>query len=412
MPQIMQFSFFATLTIYINVSFVLLVGYVMVYFDTMFFAEIRRNAWYLLVKMNYRPSAMIFSKLIAQGYAVCFMYTVRFAVTVVLTFFIKAPLIYAYLPALFTAGLLDLFFVLVFSMAVSLFVKMVENARYLILLAAILLMVLKSLLGMYEVVSDRILMQSFFAFISGSAYVPVAIGIILIGIIICVIRAGRIAKYVNVEQADLLRPKDVLLVYVDEKSGKTTPVKPLNPLRRYKLTDVIVTAFLILFIGTALLLNVFIILLSTATPGNEVTIRGTIPYIFRSDTMEPDIMINDLAYFKRIDQQYILNKEDIVLFKDNDAVYVERIFEIVDDELTVDINMYPPNAEKGAMIKTVKRDAVYGIYIGRSRWLGALILFANTIVGRIAFLLVPAIMLFFQKRIAQAFRRNKLSTDD
>lgn len=405
-PQIMQRSFFSTLTIYTNVSFVFITGYMMVYFDILFFAEIRRNAWYLLVKMNYRPSMLIFFKLIAQGYAVSFMYTIGFLTTIILTLFIEAPFVYAYLPALFVLGLLDLLLITVICMAVSLFMKTVDNARYLIILAAVLLIVSKPLLGLDKVVSDRIAMQSFDAFLSGSYYVPAAVGLILMGLIVCVVRAGNLAKYVNIGETSMLLPKDASLVYVDDKSGSTRPVKTFIPKRRYKLTDVIVTSLLIIFIGGALLLNVLIILISTATPGSEVTIRGTIPYIFRSDTMEPDIMINDLAYFKRISLEHKLNMGDIVLFKHHDTVYVERIFNIEDDEYTVDINSYPPNAHKGAMVKTIQRETIYGVYIGRNRWLGALILFANTITGRIVFLLVPAVVLFFKRRIAQAFRRD------
>jgi hypothetical protein len=39
------------------------------------------------------------------------------------------------------------------------------------------------------------------------------------------------------------------------------------------------------------------------------------------------------------------------------------------------------------LLKTVPRTSVHGIFIGRNRWLGALILFANTIIGRLVLLL-------------------------
>jgi hypothetical protein len=55
-PQIMQPSFFSTLTIYLHSTFIFNTVFFMIYFDYLFFAEIRRNSWYLLIQMGYRPS--------------------------------------------------------------------------------------------------------------------------------------------------------------------------------------------------------------------------------------------------------------------------------------------------------------------------------------------------------------------
>jgi signal peptidase I len=406
-PQILQRSFFSTITIYLYVSFLFLTGYLMIYFDTLFFSEIRRNAWYLLIKMGYRPIVMIASKLAAQSYTVCMMYIYGFAATAVLTVFIKAPFVYAYMPSLFAAGLVDLLLITVFCMVVSLFVRKADNARYLIVLAATLLMLLKSALGMNKVISDRVAMQSLQSFVQGSVYLPVTFSLILLGTLVCVIRARSLSKYVSaVSDADTL-PDGVAIGYADARSGQIKPAGAKNLLRRHRPIDMAVTLLLILFIGAALLLNIFIILISTATPGSEVTIRGVIPYVFASDTMEPALMKNDLVYFKRIDSDYQLIEEDIVLLKYHDAVYVERISQIAGDELTVDIDQYPPESQRGAMLKTVARETVYGVYIGRNRWLGALILFANNIIGRIVFLMVPAVLLFFRKRFKKVVSGQK-----
>ncbi len=405
-PQIMQKSFFSTITIYLYVSFAFLTGYLMVWFDRLFFSEIRRNAWYLLIKMGYRPYLMIFSKLTAQGVTVLMMYIWGFAAISVLTVFIKAPFVYAYMPSLFAAGLVDLMLITVFCMVASLFVKHADNARYLIILMAVLILILKWALGMSEVISDRAVMQSLRSFLRGSAYLPAAAGFILLGLTVCVIRARNLSKYVNTDSDKKVQTDGVSLGYADEKTGQLRPVKAREA-RRRRPVDIIVTSLLILFIGGALMLNVFIILIGTATPGSEVTIRGVIPYIFRSDTMEPSLMLNDLVYFKRIDKAYLLKENDIVLFKFQDAVYVERITDMAGDELTVDIDAYPAGSEPGAMVKTVSRETVYGVCSGRNRWLGALILFANTIIGRIIFLLVPAVLLFFRRHISKAAKTAK-----
>jgi signal peptidase I len=202
-------------------------------------------------------------------------------------------------------------------------------------------------------------------------------------------------------------PEDITVIHIDSSTGRRKKTKK-NPWinRHKKLLNTAITVLLIVFITAMLVFNMLIILLSTATPGNEVTISGMIPYIFRSDTMQPSIMDNDFVFFRKIDSQYDLGEGQIVLFKDNNTVYIERIVQKQGDTLKVDIDSYPP-AAAGKMAKQIPRGEVYGVYSGRSRWLGALILFANNIIGRILFLLVPAVLLFYRKRIAALYKKNR-----
>lgn len=229
-------------------------------------------------------------------------------------------------------------------------------------------------------------------------------------LILCVafsaFRAGSLAKYYVVNDAELARLAEGLTIgRLDAGAGLPSVAKQRRA-RRLKLYNTIFTAVAVLFICLVLLLNVLIILLNTATPGNEITIRGIIPYVFQSDTMQPDIMYNDLAYFKRVDSQYPVTLGQIVLFQQDNLVYVERIIEINGQEIKVDIDNYPPLSETGIMIKTVDRSAIYGIFDGRNRWLGALILFSNTIVGRLLFLLVPIILLFFKPQVLKLIQKR------
>ena len=74
------------------------------------------------------------------------------------------------------------------------------------------------------------------------------------------------------------------------------------------------------------------------------------------------------------------------------------------DELKVDIDYYPAGSQKGIYEETVEQDSVYGRYQSSNRWLGALILFANTVFGRLLMLLVPVVLLFFYKPITKFFK--------
>ncbi len=408
-PEIMQPSFFSTVYIYIHTAFLFNAVYFIVYYDYLFFSEIRKNTWYLLVQMRYNPVLMIFSKFTALLYSVFLIYTVGFAFTVFLTVFLKYTFIFAYLPTLYLAGFADLILISILSLTFSLYVRTVVNARYLIAFSAGFTIMLKMALGYYAVISNRVAMQkigSLFDF-SRSLYMPAAALIIISCCVICVIRARNVAKYYSLAPDDLLALSNDPVIYIDSKTGKRRAAdNGEKTTRRGKAFDVAATAGLIAFICAALVFNIFIILINASTPGSEVAIRGVIPFIFKSDTMAPEIKLNDLAYFRKVDSWYDVEKGQIILFESGNVIYVERVVEKNANELKVDIDNYPPMSQPGAMLRTIPRQAVHGVYSGRSRWLGALILFANTIIGRLLFLLLPAVLLFYNKQLPGISRKK------
>lgn len=416
-PQVMQASYFSTVYTYISIAFFLNVLYFIAYYNYLSFAEIRKNRWYLLVKMGYRPFRMIFSKLIAFLFSIWTVYTIGFLFTVILTVFLKYTFVYKYLPALYLVGIINLIVIGIVFMTASLYIKNPTNARYFIFFSAIAIVVIQFISGYYSVTSDRILMQDFFVLFdfSKTMYLPITAAIVLWCIFVCILRAHSITKYYSMpyEAYGYTLPEEEHVVRLDSRTGKMKPLIDKDRAKlRSKILDIATTTFLIVFICAALAFNIFVILISTSQPGEEVTIRGVIPYIFKSDTMEPTIMENDLAYFRRVDLTEAVNVGEVVLFQEKKVVYVERIISKEDDQYEVDIDYYPPMSQVGAMKKTISRDAIYGVYTSRNRWLGALILFANTIFGRLTFLLVPAFILFFYKPIRTFIENNKTNDDD
>ena len=408
-PQIMQASYFSTVLIYIHLALMLNAVYFIVYYDYLFFSEIRKNSWYLLIKTGRHPAAMISAKLLALLSSVLVMYTAGFCFVVLLTSLLEYTFVFAYLPSLYLTGLFDITLLLMLSMTLSLFVKTAANARYALLFSALLIPALKAATGFYAILSNRAAMQQLMNIfdISRSPYVPIVGLTALACCLMTVIRASRLARYYVLADTDRLRlPPGATLRRADETSGPGGSAS-WRARRNNAVFSTVITALLVLMLGTVLVFNIFIILLSTAKPGSEFTIRGTIPYIFQSDTMQPDIEYNDLAYFKRVDAQYPVSLGMIVLLEQDGAVYVERAVAISGDTLTVDIDNYPPMSDAGAMLKTVPRGSVYGVFSGRNRWLGALILFSNTIVGRILFLLIPALLLFYRKQLQQLLKRGR-----
>lgn len=407
-PQIMQPSFFSTLTIYLHSAFIFYTLFFMIYYDYLFFAEIRRNSWYLLIQMGYRPVRMLLSKLFALLYSVFLVYSLGFLITIFLTVFLKYTFILAYMPGLYLAGLTDIVVISVLSLTFSLYTRMVVNARYWIFLSAVFIVALKIILGQYTILANRVAMQTLSNLfdLHVSPYMAVAPAIMVICFLICLNRAKNLAKYYSLSPSEDVAPAKASVVYLDPRTGKQKPTGRRTASWPGRIIATTSTVFLIVFICAALVFNIFVILINTSTPGQEVTILNVIPFVFKSATMEPEIRINDLAYFQKIDNQYSLGKRDIILFAENNTLYVERIQEEAGSYLVVDIDNYPPLSEPGAMRKTVPRASVHGIYIGRNRWLGALILFANTIIGRLVLLLAPAVLLFYHAQISGYLKRK------
>ncbi|PKM52566.1 MAG: S26 family signal peptidase [Firmicutes bacterium HGW-Firmicutes-7] len=407
-PEIMQPSFFSTLYIYIHLSFFLNTIYFIVYYDYLFFSEIRKNSWYLLVQMGYNPVTMIFSKFFALLYSVILTYTVGFAFVILLTFFLKYNFILAYIPSLYFAGLTDLIFISTLAMTISLYVKTILNAWYLTFFFEVAIIALKIMSKYYTVLSNRVIMQNIYNLynISRSWFMPAAGIIIIASGLVCMIRAKNVAKYYNLH-VNNITSLNAKVVYIDSKKGRWRSVYGNEEIKGHsKIIHTVISVGIIIIICCALLINIFIIIINASTPGNEVAIRGVIPFIFRSDTMEPSIMLNDLVYFQKIDNLFEVEVGEIILFKENNIVYAERVIEREKDIFAVDIDNYPPMSQPGAMLKTVQRENIIGIFSGRNRWLGALILFSNTIFGRLLFLLVPTVLLFYYKQIIGLYQRN------
>lgn len=414
LPVIMQPGYYSTLYIYIHVALVAITLYYIVYYNSLFFHEITRNSWYLLVKMGYNPALMIFSKLAALLLSTAFIYSIGFVFTAFLTYFLKYTPIWSYFPSLYLVGLLDLIFISIGAATLSPFVKTVANARYLILFSLLLLIILKIKLGYYTILSNRVVMQNLVNLFDPdrSSFFYIAASVALLLALACILQAGNLSRYYSLPYGGYdhsLLPEEPVVV-IDLKSGRSKAIDNRDRLaRRSRLFDVALTSFLIIFIIAALSFNIMILLINASTMGKEVSFGGVIPYVFNSKTMEPSIMLNDLAYFKVVDSEQAIVVDEIILFKENDQIYVERVTAKKGELYEVDIDHYPPMAQPGAMIKEVEREAIIGVYSGRNRWLGALILFANTLFGRLLFLLIPAILLFYHRPLTdRLFKRAAL----
>jgi hypothetical protein len=215
--------------------------------------------------------------------------------------------------------------------------------------------------------------------LSRTFFLPIAAMIILVCVLISITRARNLAQYYNFpyDNYDGILPSDTEVVVIDSKTGRKRPLVDFEKIaRQRRLFDIAVTSSLVLFIIAALSFNMMILLINASAFGSNFSLHGIIPYIFKSNSMQPAIMLNDLTFFKQIEDGKKIGIGEIILFEENNLVYVERVIAKKGSAFQVDIDYYPPLSEAGAMIKVVAPEKILSPYHARSRWLGALILFA------------------------------------
>lgn len=411
--QLMYESYFSTLYIFINISSICYAIYLIVYYEYLSFIEIIRNRWYTLVKMGYDSTSMIIIKIIGRIISIGVIYTVGFLSTIILTAFLKFPFIIEYMPSLYIAGFIDLILLTIITMIISLIIKNSNTSRYIIMASCLIIFLVKWATGFTAIVADRELMKNVLNLfdIDKSYFILIAIVISTIMMIIGVIRAKNIAKYYNFPyyKNDIGISDDIEIVIVEEDGGEAKKSNDYRLRKENKSINAIFTTILAIVLIVSIFVNGIILLISVSSKDKEVTMFGYIPYIFMAETMEPSIMYNDLVFFKRIDDEKQLNVNDIILYdksKGEDA-QIARVKKIKDDNnLIVDIDKYPEGSDAGGKLETIEKKDIYGVYVDRSRWLGAIILFANSTFGRLLFLIIPTILIFFYKEINDFFNEE------
>lgn len=402
-PEIMLPSYFSVASAYNIISYIFFLIYFLYFYDYLTFSEIQDNSWYLLIKMKFSPVKMIFSKLSVRMISITLTYSVGFLTAMLLTTFLKYPFIPSYFLPLFLSGIFDIMIIALITMALSLYFRVFENARIVILCSALVIYLLKIATGYYAVVSNRSLMRNVGNLfdVHRSVYQIIFGFFCVVCVLVCYFRARKVARYYSVDYVNMEE-----IAFQDYRTHKILIPKQRRDNKLFRIFNVLVNGVIMLVIVSFILLNAAVLIVSAFSPEKETDFMGYMPYIFQSSTMEPDIQKNDLILIKKIDAQTPVQVMDIVISKVNETVYIEKIISVNDGIYTQDITNYPPTSKKDIMKMNVQREDIYGIYAARYRWLGALVLFANTIFGRLIFLIIPAILLFFYKPIVNFFVRT------
>ncbi len=424
-PYLLLPSYFSTLYIYLFISLLFNILFFISNYEYMTFIEVMQNRWYPLVQLGYRPRRLIASKILARILSQSAIYLVGFITTIFLSSFLKFPLVLNYMPPMFLMGLLDVVLLSSVSLAVSLFMQDIFNARYVVGLLGVAVIVFKFLSNYFSILENRALMNDLGNMFDATQSIYMyAVGvIILLSVVVCLVRGSHLARLYNPPLLHTLpkltqKPQGTA-VYQSayDKRRKNRPMLKESATRangkRRTFASVFTGFLMILVISAMLLVNVVVLAFGYASPEKETSIYGVIPYVFQSSTMEPAIMNNDIAFFRKVDSQAALNIGDVLLFKNKTGAVDVAALEAVDvdegtglptGQLLVDILHYADPKSEGRLAQTIPRDQVYGVHTANNRWFGAVILFANTTQGRLLLLLIPAFLIFFYDPIVNFFR--------
>jgi hypothetical protein len=420
-PYMMETSNFSTAFIYLCVSYMSMTAYFIVRYKDVSYVEVYDNRWYAMVHLGYSVGAMVLAKLLAQLLYALLVFAIGFAVTIGLTSFLKAPFILSYLISQFLLGSMNIAMLLCITLTASLSIRDATNARYAIGAFAFAAALLQLPTGFFAILTDRnrmCLASNLFLPSGGSMYAIGLFSICAACLVYCVVWALRIARRfnppfeTNVPAPDEKWCEDVLMTIHTQSKNRQI----LQTIRRLEKADVpkqrstalplITTSLLAMIVFAMLLVNALLLAFNYASPTRETAIMGYIPYIFQSTTMEPTIHYNDVAFFEKIDHYVELFEGDVILFKNAAGeVQVRRAMSIYPDEelnrlmIDCDIDNYPEDAIPDVMKLKTEAGSVYGRLIGVNRYLGVVILFANTVLGRMLFLIVPTILIFYSGHI-------------
>ncbi len=417
-----QESYHTTLLLFIIISYVATALYNLVRFRAVSFSEVYANIWYAPLHLGYSVRRLVYSKIFVQLISQYIIALAGFMTTLAISTVMRFPFVSDYILSMLFITLLNTTTLVVMTMACSLIVSDVSNARTMAGLCALALMPVRGVTGFFALMADRTRLAVFSNIFTQGVYVYIALAIVLIALCICVYMGsleGRRYHPSLAEDGGLPElPAGARLVVTTASKEKFMRDACRDLARTYKprkvnsVLNFFVMSLLAIVVAFMLLVDAMLLLFSYASPERETSVLGFVPYVFQSSTMEPTIKYNDISFFEKVDRYVAIEEGDIVLYKDSVfAMQVRRVFDIYTNPATgatmldVDIDYYPEGSAQGLLRESVPKSAVYGRYVGGNRWLGVIVLFANTILGRILFMLVPTVLIFFSNRISDALKK-------
>lgn len=404
-PKYMSPTCFSTLFIYVDIFFLFIVIYLAANYHFLTFDEIRNNKWYIPIKFGFSPIKMILTKLYARLITIAFIYGFGFFIMLFLTSLLKYPLVFEYIIPIFALGLIDFMFIIIVTMTSSLYFKKGIQSNYVMFISILLIAVLKYFLGYYSIIGDKSNFLSINILSQFSRYISILILTSIICILTIIAKGIINAEYYNFSfyTADYDISEDIIVTMQADSKLKRAITHKIDANTELRMLTKILNSLLFIVILSFIIINIIVLLISISTTRKEISIFKVIPYVFQSDTMQPAIMYNDLVFFKKADN-IEASSGDIVIYEASGEASIARVESTQAGKVVVSIDNHPSENEGKVYRETIDKNQIYGRYIGRSRWLGLLILFANSTIGRLLLLFIPIILLFYYKPIVAMLR--------
>lgn len=399
-PALCSKSFYSVITMMNAIILVFFAFYFTKNYETATFAEINKNRWYMLIKSGYKNDYMIFVKQITTAIMVVTLYSLSYIFCFILTSLLKYGMsLSAILPS-YIIGIIQLAVMTSIILTFSLFLKKNVSNITLSVTYMIFIAVVSAICGFTNKTrySSGMSFDTLFTGIS-SIYFYSLLGIGIINVVISVIIAGRKSNYYTT-----MGGKVENVVIIDYKTNEAVKVKASGSSTFSSVLKKTVLGVLVAIMVAGVLANAALIVMGSAS-GDEFSVMGVKPYIFASNTMEGSIEYNDFVVFSPLSEGDTITDNSVVIFYDGKEYQIRKVERInADNTITVDITNYPNGVEYNSLETTINIDDVQGIMSFKSRWIGAWLVWNNSITGKIVTLLVPLLVLAFYDKIAKLMK--------
>lgn len=411
-PELLLDSYFSTFSVYNYACFIFFTFKYIMNYKYLTFAEVNDNKWYTFIKAGYSPIRMTLFKMLARLLETLLFYSLGYLFTFILTAFLKYPLTLEYLVPLFVAGLIDMLLLTIVTMAGSLFIQYKSSARYLMAAVSISILILRVTSGYYSVISDRSLMQELISILNPelSFYFIYFLIICSVCFVFIIFGAKRSASYTSFnfyrKDLDFDDQYNIVLDYGDKQ--KKVKENTYLGQKSNQTFNILINAGMNIIIVFLVVFNLIVLAVTITSINRNWNFLNIYPYVFQSDTMSPVIQFNDLTVFKGVDDMNDFETGDIVLYRDGESVVnIARVYEKNDNQIVVDFDHYPDGTDPYLLQEKINPLSVEGVFVMSSRWLGLLVLFANTMLGRLFMLVLPSVLIFFYQPIIKFLKRLK-----
>ena len=168
----------------------------------------------------------------------------------------------------------------------------------------------------------------------------------------------------------------------------------------------VIGLLLCLILAPVLIVNITMIVKSYTTPDKVPSFGGYCPFIIMTDSMVPTINSGDLVFDKVVTDPTQVQKGDVISFFDpasrNNSIVTHRVVKIVSDSDGIAFTT------KGDANNTEDDDAVpaknvVGVYVGRLKGMGNVVMFMQSTPGLVVCIALPILLLIGY----DALRRRK-----